>query len=553
MATLDEIPSARNTESSTPDNRRPGDDFNLRATWDEVLTPHRWVRVGKGSRGETLWRRPDKSKDHSATTNATGNDTLIVHSTSTTFEISPASYSKFGAYALLNHDGDHKRAAEALRAKGYGSDERLGFDDLYLTLDQLNDPTALDRAEQAARAHDDIEATTTFLDTANIGTFNRQPYDDARGCPVCRLPAFYIPRADRFFHRDGADNGPCWGKLLRGESDGYNDHVYDDLYLSASALDDMPRADSLIDGVLDRPSLFIVSGRKGTLKSFLVLDWLASLASGRRWMGRAVERVKVLYVIGEGAYGLAARKRAWETAWNVTLDDEWFHVRRAPVNLFKRDAPFADLLVRIERQQYGAVVFDTLQRMSAGAEANSAKDAGLIGASLDRVREATHGGAVGVVAHSGKSDLDTRGSSAFEDDVDIVYRLKRDDDSERIVLELARRKDGPEGQTFELRPKLVDGTDSLILQSARGHVSTSPPKHHFKILMLLGSSSVVDEGLSQSQIRSELGLEKSSVHVSLSWLMDQGHADKVSLNGHPYYKINEQGRSKLAATGHTES
>jgi putative DNA primase/helicase len=100
-----------------PDATRPGDDFNTRATWAEILLPHGWVFLGQ--RGQVgYWRRPDKSTGVSATTNALGTDRLRVFTTSTVFEAT--SYSKFGAYALLNHAGDHHTAAEALRQLGYG-------------------------------------------------------------------------------------------------------------------------------------------------------------------------------------------------------------------------------------------------------------------------------------------------------------------------------------------------------------------------------------------------------------------------------------------------
>lgn len=99
---------------------RPGDDFNARATWDEVLAPAGWVKVRTGARGETWWRRPGKDRGWSATTGATAADTLHVHSTSTLFDPSPASYSRFGAYTRLHHGGDHDAAARELSGRGYG-------------------------------------------------------------------------------------------------------------------------------------------------------------------------------------------------------------------------------------------------------------------------------------------------------------------------------------------------------------------------------------------------------------------------------------------------
>ncbi|MGK2965523.1 MAG: AAA family ATPase [Tepidiformaceae bacterium] len=98
---------------------RPGDVFNDSATWGQVLEPCGWRRVYSRA-GTTYWRRPGKTEGVSATTNHTGNDTLIVFSTSTPFDIAPASYSKFAAYAVLHHGGDYQAAGRALLAEGYG-------------------------------------------------------------------------------------------------------------------------------------------------------------------------------------------------------------------------------------------------------------------------------------------------------------------------------------------------------------------------------------------------------------------------------------------------
>ncbi len=70
------------------------------------------VAPGKGSH-----------RDHHATVGKArdedGNPALCVFSTATGFEAGKT-YSKFRAYALLNHAGDHGGAARELAAQGYG-------------------------------------------------------------------------------------------------------------------------------------------------------------------------------------------------------------------------------------------------------------------------------------------------------------------------------------------------------------------------------------------------------------------------------------------------
>ena len=105
-------------EKSRVESLRPGDLFNQQASWEDILIPHGWqcVRIC-GSEG--YWRRPDKrGPGMSATTNHDGHDLLYVFSTSTAFE-SEKGYTKFSAYALLNHQGDFSAAARELVERGY--------------------------------------------------------------------------------------------------------------------------------------------------------------------------------------------------------------------------------------------------------------------------------------------------------------------------------------------------------------------------------------------------------------------------------------------------
>lgn len=101
---------------------RPGDAFNARALWPDVLEPHGWIRLyGRGE--TTYWRRPDKREGVSAATNWQGRDYLFVWSSSTPFE-TETPITKFAAYAALEHGGDLKRAAKALAEQGFGTQRR---------------------------------------------------------------------------------------------------------------------------------------------------------------------------------------------------------------------------------------------------------------------------------------------------------------------------------------------------------------------------------------------------------------------------------------------
>ncbi|MBM4072794.1 MAG: hypothetical protein FJ271_28285 [Planctomycetes bacterium] len=98
----------------------PGNDFNTRADWDDILPKHGWICVGTYG-DETRWCRPGKDGGVSATSNHGGSGLLHVFSSNAEPFEAERSYSKFSAYALLEHGGDFVAAARDLRKQGYGA------------------------------------------------------------------------------------------------------------------------------------------------------------------------------------------------------------------------------------------------------------------------------------------------------------------------------------------------------------------------------------------------------------------------------------------------
>jgi hypothetical protein len=108
-----------NNQGNPRDLSRPGDDFNARGEWADVLTDHGWAFAGEYTE-ETRWCRPGKDGGVSATTNHHGSDLLHVFSSNAAPFEADGWYTKFAAYALLNHGGNFQEAARDLREQGYG-------------------------------------------------------------------------------------------------------------------------------------------------------------------------------------------------------------------------------------------------------------------------------------------------------------------------------------------------------------------------------------------------------------------------------------------------
>ncbi|MFC8597177.1 bifunctional DNA primase/polymerase [Isoptericola sp. NPDC057191] len=112
------------TASGETVGNRPGDDFNARTSWAEVLEPYGW-QAGELTPGGQLWTRPGKqpAEGHSAIVNAQ-TDRLKVFSTSVAeLSAEEGTYDQWAVYAHYEHGGDFRAAASALRAAGYGSSD----------------------------------------------------------------------------------------------------------------------------------------------------------------------------------------------------------------------------------------------------------------------------------------------------------------------------------------------------------------------------------------------------------------------------------------------
>jgi hypothetical protein len=112
-------PAPRRRQSNSSEDR-PGDDFNSRADWAEILEPHGWKRVSRDEDGSERWRRPGKFESCSASANFAGSNLLYVFSSNAHPFDEATSYTKFHAYTLFNHKGDFTAAARQLARNGYG-------------------------------------------------------------------------------------------------------------------------------------------------------------------------------------------------------------------------------------------------------------------------------------------------------------------------------------------------------------------------------------------------------------------------------------------------
>lgn len=94
----------------------PAEWYNASKSWEDVLGPKGWdCYDADPDEDGACWLHPEATSSCSATVR---HDCLFVYSTNTPFEVTecgnPHGYTKFRAYAVLNHKGDMSAAAKAI-------------------------------------------------------------------------------------------------------------------------------------------------------------------------------------------------------------------------------------------------------------------------------------------------------------------------------------------------------------------------------------------------------------------------------------------------------
>lgn len=102
---------------------RPGDDFERQQDWEGILERHGWRKFRLLYKGQTLWTRPGKKSGTSAKTGpGPYGDRFYCWSSEAGVPCGKA-LTKFALLAHLDHGGDYKACADALRSKGYGASQ----------------------------------------------------------------------------------------------------------------------------------------------------------------------------------------------------------------------------------------------------------------------------------------------------------------------------------------------------------------------------------------------------------------------------------------------
>ena len=212
----------------------------------------------------------------------------------------------------------------------------------------------------------------------------------------------------------------------------------------------------LIKNWLPDSGLAMLFGPSGAGKTFCALDMAASIASGKPWHGHKVSQGSVIYLAGEGHYGLRMRVAAWAQQHGADgLENLYISNRGIDLDAPQAAAEVIRAIKEPSPTKVSLVIIDTLATHFGGEE-NSARDTRQL-LSAAQVIGRAYGCSVMLVHHTGLGPADrARGSSSLKAAMDWQMLLASADD--QITLSCTKAKDSEPPQPLAARLQRVQLT-----------------------------------------------------------------------------------------------
>lgn len=201
----------------------------------------------------------------------------------------------------------------------------------------------------------------------------------------------------------------------------------------------------IIKSVLPKAEVVVIYGESGSGKTFMVLDMVAAISTGRAWRDFKTEVGKVVYICAEGVGGFRQRLRAYAKQHDVSLNVLPGVIPDAPNFLDKKD-PLEVARQIVKSGGASVVVIDTLSAVLPGGNENAGEDMGAVLAHCKGIHRAT-GALVILIHHSGKdASKGARGWSGLRAAADAELEVIRQGDYRKLTI--TKQKDGDDQAEF---------------------------------------------------------------------------------------------------------
>lgn len=185
-------------------------------------------------------------------------------------------------------------------------------------------------------------------------------------------------------------------------------------------------------------------GQSGSYKTFLALELSLAIAAAKPLWGKMAAQGAVAFCAGEAPVGIGRTRVPALMQYHKIAEPDDVPLALVPaVPLVSTPAELEALtaVLKATGLRIALVVIDTVARALGGLDENSAKDAGLLLAAAERLRD-TFDCSVLLIHHTGKDEnRGARGSSALIAGVDFAYEVKAETNVLAVSLRCEKMKD----------------------------------------------------------------------------------------------------------------
>jgi len=296
--------------------------------------------------------------------------------------------------------------------------------------------------------------------------------------------------------------------------------------------EDPPEINWLMDKLVPAQSVVLITGREGTLKTWLALDWANRFGEGKDWHGYLCQSVSVLYMDAEMPFAIF-HSRLYAVGGSQNLNIWRWQDDRFPNSL---DDP---LLLQASKT-HGVIIIDTLKRFMGKLDENSSTDMAVI---TGQLRNLTRKGATVIALHHAAKDPNNpgyRGSTEIGAGVDVILNIEKKEIDGKTRLEFKLQK-----TRYAEDPRLILQVERTPARPIFTPLSWLPEKEDRATHIQMAELQTIIANLSKSQgcspsqtqvitVAKEAGL--GSRNTILKWLT-QG--DSSHWTSHP------DGRSRV--------
>jgi len=204
----------------------------------------------------------------------------------------------------------------------------------------------------------------------------------------------------------------------------------------------------IIKGWMPDSGVSMVYGESGSGKTFITLDMACHIASGLQWHGHKTKHGLVVYMAGEGNYGLRQRVTAWCKAHGVqNLDNLLISNKAIDIDSPAAAAQIINAVREVTQEDAVAIFIDTVNNHMSGDE-NSAKDTRNMLNACNIVARAMNSSVClnHHTGHAAESKQRARGSSAWKASLDASLLVSKNNDS--IEISCTKMKDAEPPEPF---------------------------------------------------------------------------------------------------------